>query len=130
MGQGRVGTKKMSMLSAGEHERVEKQEEGGLCACQHTVAIFSRTSTCTSQHSPQPVQPVQEGIALRPLSQPVPRPAWREGVTVGLPRTGAGKEAAPVSPLGVPSGVSCGGRVGLQELLRWGEAAGREQGAS
>lgn len=99
------------MLSAGEDERVEKQEEGGLCACQHIVAIFSRTSTCPSQHSSQPVQPVQEGIVLRPLSQPDPRSAGGNGSQWGCPGAGAGKETAPVSPQQVPS------RVGLQELL-------------
>lgn len=51
MGQGPVGPKEMPMLSAGEHERVEMQGEGGLCACQRIVAIGSRTSACTS-HSP------------------------------------------------------------------------------
>lgn len=103
------------MLSAGEHERVEKQEEGGLCACQHIVAIFSRTSTCTSQRSPQPVQPVQEGIVLRPLSQPDRRSAWREWVTVGLPRGRSWQGGSARVPA-----------VGSQRcLLRWrGRAAG------
>lgn len=132
MGQGPVGPDEMPVFSVREHERVEKQEEGGLCACQCIVAIVSGTSTCTSQHSPQPVQPAREGIV--PKGQPAPRSAWRQCVTVGLPKGRGWQRGSARGP--APSSwrcllcECCSGRVGLQRLLRWGEASGGEQGAS
>lgn len=110
------------MFSVREHERVEKQEEGGLCACQCIVAIVSGTSTCTSRHSLQPVQPAWEGIV--PKGQPAPRSAWRECVTVGLPKgrgwqRGSARVPAPSSWRCLLR-ESCGGRIELQRQLEGG----------
>lgn len=94
------------MFSAGEHKCVEKQEEDGLCSCQRVVAIVSGTSTCTSQHSPEPVQPVWEEIVPLPLS------ACSQICLVGMGYGGTAqgrgwqRDCARV-PAPVPSDVSC-----------------------